>query len=198
MDATDDLDPVGSLAVEVSIDGGAFTAAAWNGATSRYELAWDTTLETEATHTVDARATDAGLNVGNAAQVGVTVDNDDAPAAAVTNPVDLSTVSGSVTVQVDATDTEDVAGSLTVEVSIDGGAFTAAAWNGATSRYELVWDTTLETDGAHTVDARATDSKAQTTNATQVSVTVDNVVDEPVVAITNPLDAGTVSGSVTI
>ena len=198
VDATDDIDPVGSLAVEVSIDGGAFTAAAWNGATSRYELAWDTTLETEATHTVDARATDAGLNVGNAAQVGVTVDNDDAPAAAVTNPVDLSTVSGSVTVQVDATDTEDVAGSLTVEVSIDGGAFTAAAWNGATSRYELVWDTTLETDGAHTVDARATDSKAQTTNATQVSVTVDNVVDEPVVAITNPLDAGTVSGSVTI
>ena len=197
VDAVDAVAAAGTLTVEVSIDGGAFSAAAWNGATSRYELAWDTNLETEGAHTIDARATDDGGNLANATQISVTVDNDDAPAAAITSPVAASTVSGTVTVQVDATDTEDGAGTLTVEVSIDGGAFTAAAWNGATSRYELAWDTTLTTDGVRTVDARATDSKTQTTNATQISVTVDNTAPSTV-AITNPVDASNVAGTVIV
>jgi hypothetical protein len=101
---------------------------------------------------------------------------DEAPTADTTSPANGSTVAGTETIQVNATDDRDGAGTLTVEVSIDGGAFQAATYNAGNDRYEYSWDTTLETDGAHTIDARATDSAAQTTNASQISVTVDNSV----------------------
>ena len=77
-----------------------------------------TTLETEGAHTVDARATDSVLNVTDAVQVSVTVDNvDEVPVVAVTAPLEAATVNGLETVEVDATDPEDALGTLTVEVS---------------------------------------------------------------------------------
>jgi predicted extracellular nuclease len=99
---------------------------------------------------------------------------DAAPNVSIVNPEDGSTVSGTVTIQVDATDAEDAAGTLTVEVAIDGGAWQTAAYNSSSGYYELDWDTTAVADGSHTIDARATDSAGNTTNATQVTVTVDN------------------------
>lgn len=99
---------------------------------------------------------------------------DGPPSASIANPSDGDTVSGKVTVQVDAADDEDGAGSLTVEVSIDGDAYQTAAYDSSNGYYEYEWDTTAVSDGEHTVDARATDSADQTTSATTVTVTVDN------------------------
>jgi len=99
---------------------------------------------------------------------------DTAPTASISSPAGGSTVSGVVIVQVNAADVEDAAGSLAVQVSIDGGAYQAAAYNASSGHYELIWDTNGVSDGAHTVDARATDSGANTTNASQVGVTVNN------------------------
>ena len=156
VNATDAEDFPGSLTVEVSIDGGTYVSASSVGGTL-YEFSWDTTSEVEGVHTIDARATDSGGHLVSAVQFSVNVDNvDDAPVVALTLPVDLSEVNGSVVVQVDASDDRDAEGSLTVEVSVDGGAFVAASSVGGTL-YELVWDTTLESEGPHTVDARATD-----------------------------------------
>ena len=56
--------------------------------------------------------------------------------------------------ETDASDVEDPSGTLVVEVRIDAGPWTTAAWNPTSSRYEWVWDTTTTSDGPHTVTVR--------------------------------------------
>ncbi|PSP80857.1 serine protease [Halobacteriales archaeon QS_1_68_20] len=96
-----------------------------------------------------------------------------APSCSVVNPADGDTVSGTVTVQVDAADSEDSDDSLDVEVAIDGGTYQTASYNSTSGYYEYDWDTTGVSDGDHTVDARAIDSGGAT-DTSQVTVTTDN------------------------
>ncbi|MFQ3319059.1 MAG: subtilisin family serine protease [Natronomonas sp.] len=103
--------------------------------------------------------------------------SNDAPSCTIVIPGDGNTVSGTVTVQVDANDTEDDDTTLDVEVAIDSGTYQSAAYNSDSGSYEYDWDTTGVSDGDHTVDARATDSDGATTDASQVTVTVDNEAD---------------------
>ncbi len=132
----------------------------------------------------------SGYNVPNGPQpFALVVDGifgtvDNPPSVSIVNPADGSTVSGVVTIQVDATDAEDPVGTLAVEVSIDGGAWQATTYNSGSGYYELDWDTTTVADGSHTIDARATDSAANTSYASQVTVTVDNVNDPPTASFT--------------
>ena len=131
----------------------------------------------------------------------VTIDTgttDTPPSAAIVNPTNGSVVSGSVTVQVDASDDNDADGSLIVEVSIDGGAYQVTTYNVASGFYEFDWDTSAELDGLHTIDSRATDSADNTANAAQITITTDNVDEPPTANIVNPSDGSTVSGNVTI
>jgi endonuclease YncB( thermonuclease family) len=107
--------------------------------------------------------------------------SNDAPTCSIANPSDGDTVSGTVTVQVSASDSEDSDDSLTVEVAIDGGTYQTASYNSTSGYYEYAWDTTGVSDGDHTVDARATDSSGATTSAAQVTVTVDNTASAPTV-----------------
>jgi len=175
-----DSDPSGTLDVEVSTNGGATgSPAPWNGATSRYEYDWDTTPLPDGPATIDARATDSDLNVANAAQVNVTVQNTPIPpTVAIAAPLEGASFGATVTVEVDATD-DDPVGTLAVAVSTNGGAtWSPAPWNGATSRYEYDWDTTPLPDGPATIDARATDSDTNTTNAATVNVSVHNGPDQ--------------------
>ena len=194
MDATDDIDALGSLTVEVSIDGGPWLAAPWN-TVDAYEYSWDTTAIGDGPHTVDARATDSDVNTGNATQVNVTVDNvGDVPVVSITAPLEAATVSGNAyTVSVDATDDIDALGSLTVEVSIDGGPWLADVNTGNATQVNVTVDnvgdvpvvsitarvrgTTVDEHGGRLLDSDVTG------NATQVNVTVDNVGDVPVVSI---------------
>jgi endonuclease YncB( thermonuclease family) len=104
----------------------------------------------------------------------------DAPTCAIVNPSDGETVSGTVTIQVDASDAEDDDTTLDVDVAIDGGTWQDATYNSTSGYYELDWDTTGDSDGDHTVDARATDADGATTGDS-VTVTVDNVEDAPTV-----------------
>jgi uncharacterized protein len=99
---------------------------------------------------------------------------DTPPSASIVQPAAGSTVSGSVTVQVDASDAEDDTGSLQVEVAINGGSWQTAVFNSSSGYYEWTWDTTATADGSATVDARATDSANNTTQASQIGVTVSN------------------------
>ncbi len=96
------------------------------------------------------------------------------PSCALVSPSDGDTVAGTVTVQVDAGDSEDDDTTLDVDVSIDGGTWRSAAYDSAGGYYEYDWDTTGVADGDHTVQARATDSDGATTESSTITVTVDN------------------------
>jgi hypothetical protein len=98
----------------------------------------------------------------------------------ITNPANGDTVSGIVTITVDAT------GKPTI--SIDGVQ--------VARDYSYNWDTTAYADGSHTINANYRGA------ADSVTVTVDNgggpVDNPPVVTITSPTGGSTVSGTVTI
>lgn len=160
--------------IELSVDGAAYFDITANFDGTYYYYDWDTTSLSDGNHTLQARATDYKPQSTESSIVEVTVDNvDEQPTAAIVNPGDGSTVSGTAIIQVDATDIEDTQGTLTVEVSIDGGSGQTASYNSISGYYELDWDTDGQ-DGSHTIDASATDSGTNTTDAIQVTVTVDN------------------------
>ncbi len=93
----------------------------------------------------------------------------DVTAPTVTNfqPANGSTVSGAVAVSVDATDDVGVVG---VQFQVDGQNFGS---EDTTAPYGVTWDSTLVSNGTHTLTAIARDAAAHTTPAS-VSVTVNN------------------------
>jgi len=98
-----------------------------------------------------------------------------APAVSVVSPADGASVSGTVTVQVQATDAEDASGTLVVEVSIDQGAWRTASWGG--QHYELSWDSRGQNDGPSRIEARARDSGAREAVGDPLTVIVNNVTE---------------------
>lgn len=81
LDAGDDLTPVQSLTVQVSVDGGEWQAASYVQSSNRFEWVWDTTAVTPGTHSITARVTDSGnltttspaISVTKAGAVGLTI-----------------------------------------------------------------------------------------------------------------------------
>jgi flagellar hook assembly protein FlgD len=185
---TDDRGVAGAT---FAVDNGPANPMSFNTATGYWEGSWNTGAVPDGSHTVSVTGTD---NAGQTAtaSVAVTVDNvDGAPSAAIVNPANGSTVSGTVTVQVNASDDRDATGTLRVEVSIDGGAFVTATYNSTSGYYEYSWNTTAYADGTHTIDARAADSGGNITNAARVSVTVNNSPPPPGLTVTVSTEKGT-------
>lgn len=121
----------------------------------------------------------AGFNVPNGPQpFAVVVDGNlgtvnQPPSVTIETPSDGATVSGTVPISINATD-EDAAGTLNVQWNVDGGSWQTATWNVGTGRYEASWDSTADTDGGHTINARATDS-GSAVGSDAVGVAVDNI-----------------------
>jgi subtilisin len=105
---------------------------------------------------------------------------DSAPSVSWVNPADGDTVSGTVTVQIDASDSEDSDDSLDVTYTVDGGSSRATTYNSTSGYYEDSWDTTAVSDGDHTLEAAATDSAGNTTTSS-ITVTTDNTESAPTV-----------------
>jgi subtilisin len=99
---------------------------------------------------------------------------DATPTVSWATPAAGETVSGTVAVRIGAADAEDADDALTVTYSADGGGERAATYDAETGYYEASWDSTLLSDGDHTLTARATDAAGNTGSAT-VSVVTDNV-----------------------
>jgi hypothetical protein len=116
----------------------------------------DTTSFVDGSHTINAQATDSRSNTAMSSN-NVTVSNQ--PTVNIVAPDEGANVSGSVTVQIDASDAEDSAGSLSVMWDIDGGTSMPATYNGVSGYYEATWDTASAGSGAHTINANATDSR---------------------------------------
>ncbi len=95
---------------------------------------------------------------------GAPVDNP--PTVTITNPADGSTVSGTVNVTADASDTQGV---TQVEFFVDS----VSLGVDTTAPYSVSWNTTTVADGSHAVKAVATDTIGQT-GADTNTVTVSN------------------------
>jgi FtsP/CotA-like multicopper oxidase with cupredoxin domain len=190
IDANDVEDAAGSLTAEWSVDGGGWQIASWTGA--YYEAVWDTTVYGDGAHTINARATDSDANTANDSN-NVIVSNQ--PAVSIVAPADGATIAGDmVLVQIDASDAEDAAGSLIVTWDVDGGASAPAPYNAISGYHEATLDTTGLTDGAHTINTQATDSRGFSDTDSN-NVTVSN---QPTVNIVVPADGATVSSVVTV
>jgi PKD repeat protein len=117
-------------------------------------------------------------NNGSATVIPAPSPTDLPPTVDIVNPADAGVVSGLVPVQIQAVDDNDPAGTLVVEWNIDGGAWLPAPYNSGSGYYEATWDSAVEADGAHTINAQATDSASNNSTA-GVQVTVDNLNDPP-------------------
>ncbi|KKQ72227.1 MAG: fibronectin type III domain-containing protein [Candidatus Peregrinibacteria bacterium GW2011_GWC2_39_14] len=117
------------------------------------------------------------------------------PIASITSPVDGAMVSGT-TLPVNATATDNV-GVTKVELYIDG----VLDLTDTSSPYAFTLNTTSLTDGAHNLQAKAYDAANNVGNSSVVNLTVNNTspdVTAPVVVITSPLNAATVSGAISV
>jgi hypothetical protein len=164
---------VGVASVQYYLDGTVLGSPQTAGAP--YSYAWDTTQASNGSHTLTAIATDTSNQKGAAsAGVAVTVSNVVVapPTVSISNPVNATTVSGSINIQASAS-ANSPATMSSVKFSIDGTAL--ATVNGTGPSFSTPWNTASATNAVHTVTALATDSLGHTAT-TSVSITVSNVV----------------------
>jgi len=125
---------------------------------------WDTTTESNTAHSVRCRARDTSENWGEDT-ISVSVDNggsNNAPRISVSSPHDGRVVSNTTTISVSVTDEEN----LIADIYIDGSYLTTA------NTYD--WNTTVYTEGLHTIRAQVTDSGGLM-DSDSIEVLVDNI-----------------------
>jgi subtilisin len=143
---------------------------------------------TEARSTLQSTAEDIGLAdneqgyglLDAEAAANAIGSTDSPPSVSWVNPTDGETVSGTATVQIDASDSEDSDDSLDVTYTVDGGSARSTTYDSTSGYYEDSWDTTTVSDGDHALDASATDSAGNTSTAS-ITVTTDNAESAPTV-----------------
>lgn len=94
--------------------------------------------------------------------------DDTAPVVSLTNPTDGSTITGTVSLSVDATDEAGGSGVAEVRLFLDGGAFATFI----ASPYNLNWNTTILADGPHTLRVEAEDGAGNVGVSSDVTVTI--------------------------
>lgn len=111
------------------------------------------------------------------------------PTVSFSSPANGSILSGTVDVQVSASDNRGVSA---VSFYVDG----VLQSTKTASPYTFTWDTTRASNGSHTLRAVASDAAGNSANS-QISVSVSNLTDTtpPVVTITSPSNGATVSGN---
>jgi subtilisin family serine protease len=117
-----------------------------------------------------------------------------APAVSITSPAAGATVSGTVTVNISATD--DVAVTK-IELYADG----TLVGSSTTAPASIAWDTTSLTAGSHTLQALAYDAANNVGASSSVTVDVQNSPADttaPTTQISSPTNGATVSGTVSV
>jgi Bacterial Ig domain len=120
--------------------------------------------------------------------------SDQPPSVTFTNPVNNQTVSGTVNLTVNPTDDHGIQ-----KVDFKVGSTPIGTDTSATGGWTVAWNTANGSfpDGGYGVTATVTDSANQIGSAT-INVNVDNVDAPPAVAVTNPSNNATVSGTVNV
>jgi RHS repeat-associated protein len=136
-----------------------------------FSVTWNSTSVGNGLRNLTARATDDAGNQTTSAAVSVTVGNSAAPTTSITAPGGGSTVSGTVTVNANASD--DVAVTK-VEFYADGRLLATDT----TSPYSTSWNTLAAAlpayDSSHSLTTKAYDGHKHVTTSAPVSVTVNN------------------------
>ena len=114
------------------------------------------------------------------------------PVTGFTSPTNGAVVTGNVVISVSATDNTGVS---SVTLSIDG----VATATDTSSPYSFAWNTNAALNGSHTLTATAVDA-AGNSNASSVSVIVNNVLDTtaPTITISSPNDGSKVTSNVSV
>jgi hypothetical protein len=117
------------------------------------------------------------------------------PTVALTTPSNDAAVSGTIAVSAGASDNVAVAG---VQFKLDGAALGSEV---TSAPYSVSWDTTVSSNGSHTLSAIARDTAGNTATSAAISVTVNNTAVDtipPTVRIIAPPPGTVVSRNFTI
>ncbi len=154
--------------------------------------AFNTKGGTGGSHSSSAKSTLTGFYLGDLS--GATVTDTTNPTLTISAPTNGATVAAAVTFSATASDASGVAN---VVFSMDG----ATLATDTSSPYSTSINTLLETNGSHTLTAKATDTNGNTTTKS-VTVTISNTGPQdttpPVVSITAPASGATISDTASI
>ena len=128
------------------------------------------------------------LNLAAAVQ---TVQDSASPTVTVTAPTSGGTVFGSVLISASASDNVAVMG---VRLLLDGSPLGPEI---AAGPFEQMWNTGSASNGTHTLTAIARDA-AGNQSSTDISVTVANDAEAPVITLTTPVNGSSVNGTVVV
>lgn len=164
---------------------------------------WDTTKVEDGEHHISAYAWD-GTDDSEKDTIFVIVDNvpdNNAPGIVIVKPTGGSSVSGTVTIWMNAWDADNNSDIKNVWVKIDEGPNLNATYNhtdGEGQWWYYIWNTTGLEEGWHVIKAIAFDGTDDASDL--IEIKVDNVPDnnEPGIVIITPKDGATVNGIVTI
>ncbi|HYO74045.1 MAG TPA: Ig-like domain-containing protein, partial [Archangium sp.] len=158
-----------------------------------FTFSWDSRSVPNGARALSAIAFDAaGLSSSGGATVTVNVDNDwTPPTVSLTAPASGATVTGSVTVSATASDNVGIA---RVEF-YDGSSLVGSD---TTSPFSLSWNSRNGPNGSRTLTARALDTAGNSATSAPVTVTANNDLTPPTVALTAPAEGSTVTGTLTL
>ena len=154
---------------------------------------WNTTSVPNGTYTLQSVATDANDNNDTSTPITVTVNNQP-PVTAVLIPSNGATVSGA-TALLDAGASSAV-GIASVTFEVSGGTLSDQVVATATPTYYgwlAQWNTTAVPNGTYSLQSVATDTVAETTTSSPITVTVDNPA--PTTTVLIPSNGATQSGT---
>jgi len=178
---------------EAQIDGGGWTAMTYDPINGTWSL--NLGFPGAGTHTVEVRSTDGLGNMGPTTSVTVFGDGDD-PTVAFVSLASGDERSGTITIQVNATDAQRM-DRVVVYLVMGTTTYTLpATFNPVTGYYEVVVDTTGLADGDWSIAAVAWDQAGRYNITTPFAFTVDNT--EPTLSIDNPTEGTYVFGTYTI
>ncbi|WP_233261806.1 Ig-like domain-containing protein [Vitiosangium sp. GDMCC 1.1324] len=140
-----------------------------SSSTAPYSVSWSTRGNyANGTMSLYVKAYDEAGNATISGPLHVVVDNDyTPPTVAVTSPASGATVSGQVSVEASANDNRQI---YWVDFYVDGN------WIGRSlsAPYVATWDSTIETNGSHTLTAQAVDTQYNSTTSAAVTVNLSN------------------------
>jgi Domain of unknown function (DUF1929)/Glyoxal oxidase N-terminus/PKD domain/Bacterial Ig domain len=160
-------------------------------------LPWDTTRTPNGVQTLTATV-QTSIRTGSTSMT-VTVNNTGGPpppppglGAAITSPTEGTTVSGTITVTMTASNA--AAGNITYRLAIDGAVVSVQSTPATSVSY--AWDTRTYTNAAHRLDLTVTDSTSATATAVRNVTVANGSTGSLAVALTSPAAGSTVKGTV--
>jgi hypothetical protein len=175
VEASDDMSGLGSVALYV--DNQLYAALTQ----SPFNFSLNTSGLTSGSHALTAKATD---RAGNMAQASINLLIDaDSPSVTITSPPSGATVSGTITVTVQASDVSS--GIASVSLFVDG----VSRFSLNQPPFNFVLDTSALATGSHTIMARAVDKAG---NQQETSLTI-SVAEGFTIVIISPVNGATVN-----